>query len=382
VLGLGAIVAVGWGPKLRQKAERESATAALGSGRSITYSTARVSPLQSQLVLPGTAFAIETATIYARTTGFVREFKVDIGDHVKAGDVLAILDTPEIESDARSARARAAESALNEKIQEQTAERYRRLAEAGVNSKEQAAQAEAQANSAKAAASTSQAEVTRTSTLLDFRFVRAPFDGVVTRRNIEKGSLVTAGSGAGVSSLYEVTRTETLKIWVDVPQALAQEIHVGDEARVLSGTETVVGTIARTAGALDPLTRTLRVEIHIAGDQGILAGSFVRVSLDIHAKKPPVLVPANAIVPRPDGTYVFIAGPDGAVRMTAVEMGRELGVDVEVVSGLNGGERVATNPPENLAQGEKVHWIAPPPPAATATPAAPQPTGDKNRAPR
>ncbi|HSC87729.1 MAG TPA: efflux RND transporter periplasmic adaptor subunit [Polyangiaceae bacterium] len=371
---LGGIVVAGAVPKLRQKAERDAAAAEVQKARAVTWVKARRSASRSQLVLPGTALPIETATLYARTTGFVREFRADLGDRVKGGQILAVLDAPELESDASSAQARAAEAALNEKISRATAERYRRLAEAGASSREQADQAEAQANSAEASAKTSRAELSRSATLLDFRVVRAPFDGVITKRNVEKGTLVTAGSGAGVSSLFEVARTETLKIWVDVPQYLAADVQIGDEARVAAGTKSVPGKIVRTSGALDPTTRTLRVEIHVPGDQGILAGSFVRVGLDAQSAEPPVLIPANAVSPRGEGTFVFTVD-GGKTQQVQIQLGRELGAEVEVVGGLVGGETVVTNPAENLSGGETVRLVVPAAPApaaaasATATPA-------------
>jgi multidrug efflux system membrane fusion protein len=365
-VGLAALVGVGVVPKLNRRAELQAVQGTLGQPRLVTFAQAKVGDATGKVVLPGTAAPIETAIIYARTNGFVRDVKVDIGDRVKAGDVLAVLDTPEMESDARSAKARADETARNAKIIRATADRHTRLAQEGVSSLQQAEEAEARANSAEAALLTSRSDVDRWSTLLSFRYVRAPFSGVVTRRNVEKGSLVTAGSSSGVASLYELARMETLKVLVDVPQSLAQDIRVGESAQVSasSGALTVEGRVARTSGALDPSTRTLRTEVHVPGDKGILAGSFVRVALNTHAATPPVRVPANALAARAAGNFVFVIGDNNKIEEKKVTLGRELGAEVELVMGLTGNEKVVTNPPESLSAGETVRLVEKKSPAA------------------
>lgn len=382
-LGLAVLLGVGIVPKLNRRAELQAIQATMGQPRLVTFAQAKVGDASGKVVLPGTATPIETAIIYARTNGFVRDIKVDIGDRVEAGDVLAILDTPEMESDARSAKARAGETERNAKIVRATAERHIRLAEAGVSTREQAEEAEARANSADAALATSRADVDRWNTMLSFRYVRAPFSGVVTRRNVEKGSLVTAGSSAGVASLYELARTETLKIVVDVPQGLANDIRVGEPAPVIAGALTVEGRVARTAGALDPATRTLRTEVHVPGNKGILAGSFVRVALHTHAASPPVRVPANALVARPAGNFVYIIGDDNKIAERKVTLGRELGAEVELVLGLSGTERVVTNPPESITDGETVRLVEKksPTPSAPEKSAAPSQAQGGQRAP-
>lgn len=365
-LGLAGLLVLGLMPKLRAKSLRTEAQAALLEPRAVYVATARKAKGPAEVALPGTVQPIETAAVYARTTGFVREFLVDIGDRVKAGQVLAVLDTPEVEADARSAQARANESEQNEKLSRVVAERARLLAEQGAGSRAEADQSEAQANSASAKVGTSRADLGRVNTLLGFRYVRAPFDGVVTRRNVERGTLVTAGSTTAVSSLFEVSKTEMLKVRIDVPQALAGAIHVGDAALLRAEGAEVTARVARTAGALDPITRTLRVEVAVPGSSGILAGSFVRVVLQGSTPARPILIPANALSPRPDGIAVFVVDADGKAQLRKVELGRELGVDVELRAGLAEGEAVIKNPPENLASGEAVKVLPDPAPAASA----------------
>lgn len=355
--GLAAIIALGAIPKARMSADREAAQEAANQPRTVYVEEARLKDGPMTLVLPGSVIAWETAEIYSRTDGFVREYRADLGDQVKADQVLAVLDAPELESQARSAEAKVRELEANERLSRTRAERYKRLAEAGVNSREQADQYEVEANTTVAALEVSRAEVNRMRTLLGFRIVKAPFDGVVTRRSVEKGTLVTAGSTSGVTSLFEVARVEKLRVLVDVPQSIAASIRVGDEARVILGQNTVTGQIGRSAGSLNPSTRTMRVEVVIPGDQGILAGSFVRVSLSLMPAAPPVLVPANSVVPEAEGTVVFSVSGDGKVERRPIEIGRELGVDVEIVGGLSGGERIVKSPPESLRAGDTVRAV-------------------------
>lgn len=358
-LGTALIFALGLPPKLRAKALRVGALSELSGPRLVHVVPAKAAPAKVEVALPASVQAIETAKIYARTSGFVREYNVDIGDRVKKDQVLVVLDTPEIEADAQSARARQKEFEQNEKLSKTTAERYRRLADVGVTSADQADQLEAQANSISASLDTSRGELSRVNTLLSFRYVKAPFDGVVTRRNVERGTLVTAGSSTGVTSLFEVARTDSLKAVVDVPQALASLVRPGDAAIVRAEDISVEGKVTRTAGAIDPLTRTLRVEVGLSGDGPILPGTFVRVALTIESQKPRVIVPANALAPRAEGLFVFVVNSESQVEARKVELGRELGIEAEISGGLAVGERVIQNPPEGIGGGDTVKVVEP-----------------------
>jgi RND family efflux transporter MFP subunit len=357
---LAALLVLGLMPKLKAKSLRSEAHSALSEPRAVYVAAARKASGASEIALPGTVQPLETAGVFARTTGFVREYLVDIGDHVKAGTVLAILETPEVEADAQSAKARANESVQNQRLSRVIADRARVLAEQGISSQAEADQSEAQANSAAAKVDTTRADVSRVNTLLGFRQVRAPFDGVITKRNVERGTLVTAGSTSAVLSLFEVSKTDTLKVRIDVPQSLASSIRVGDAAVVRSESAEATGRISRTAGALDPITRTLRVEVALPGSAGILAGSFVRVVLTAANAAPPILVPANALSPRSDGIALFVVDAENRAQLRKVELGRELGVDVELRSGVEDGDQVIKNPPENLASGETVRPLTEP----------------------
>jgi membrane fusion protein, multidrug efflux system len=353
IAALAALLAIGIIPRIMKRRALDEAHASLLEPRVVTTVDAKRASAGGKLALPGAALPFQSGIIYARVNGFVRELRADLGDHVSAGQVLAVLDTPELQSDLVSARARAAENDRNAKLAHATSERYGALSESGVASKQQADETSARANSAESAAATARSEVERIETMLAFRQVTAPFSGVITRRGVERGSLVTAGSSAGITALYEIARIDTLKVFIDVPQSLAGSISIGDPAEVAAGGKSISGKVARTSGALDPATRTLRTEVHVPGDKGILSGSFVRVTLTTHDAEPPVLVPANAVVSRSGKNFLFTVDGD-VVREHPIAIGRELGATVEVTSGLLGNEKIVINPAETLADSEKV----------------------------
>ena len=193
----------------------------------------------------------------------------------------------------------------------------------------------------------------RLGALFAFRRVVAPFDGVITRRSVDRGALVNSAS----TPLFEIAQTSTLKVFVDVPQTLAPDVQPGLVARVFAP-ETpdriVEGKVVRTARALDPGTRTLRTEIHLPGGGPLLAGSFVRVRLQVQRSSAPMLIPAVSLVTRKEGPRALVVDAAGRVQQRVLILGRDMGVDVEVLSGLQDGERVVLSPPDELAEGATV----------------------------
>jgi RND family efflux transporter MFP subunit len=280
---------------------------------------------------------------------------VDLGDEVKEGQLLAVLHAPELEAELARANARFGEVERNLTLSKTSAERHARLAGAGISSQEAADEARARANSAEAALDSGSAEVSRLSALYAYRRVVAPFAGTITRRGVDKGALVKSSSTA----LYEIAQTSTLKIFVDVPQTLAGDIHPGVEAQVFTpeAPERLhAGKVVRTSRALDPSTRTLRTEIHLPGAtaKGPLAGAFVRVRLAVSRAAPPVLVAATALVVGKEGPRVLVLGAGNKLQSRPVMIGRDFGNDLEVLDGLQAGERVVMNPPDDLQAGAVV----------------------------
>jgi RND family efflux transporter MFP subunit len=195
--------------------------------------------------------------------------------------------------------------------------------------------------------------VGRLAALYAYRRVVAPFDGVITSRHVDRGALVKAAA----TPLYEIAQTRTLKVFVDVPQSLAGDVQPGLTAEVFAPeapTRVTPGKVVRTAGALDPGTRTLRTEIHLPGGGALLAGAFVRVRLEVQRSAAPVVVPAAALSLRKEGPRVVVLLADRRVKQQAVIPGRDLGTEIELLGGLDGGERVVLSPPDDLQDGAQV----------------------------
>jgi RND family efflux transporter MFP subunit len=283
---------------------------------------------------------------------------VDVGDPVKAGQLLAEIDSPETEEDLRLARVRLSEASANVGIVQRTAQRNENLVGAGVVSQQQADDATAQANSAVAALKTREAELQRVSALHGYQRVVAPFDGVVTRRGYDRGMLVGTAS-AGGSALFEVAQVDQLRVFVEVPQYLAREVTAGIAAVVYAPAEpqrTARGVVARTSGVLDQATRTLHTEVHIPGDGTVLPGAFVYVRFVLTRSAAPLIVPANTLLVRKEGTLLARV-VEGRIALTPVRIGRDLGKDLELLDGIKLGELVVINPQDDLSDGQPVRTV-------------------------
>ncbi len=360
---VATVLAAGVLPRLdRRRALDARAREVQGPTRVSVQAVRRGQP-STELVLPGTALPAQSTVIHARLDGFVQELHADLGDGVKEGRLLALLQAPELEADLARARARLGELERNLQLAQTSADRHARLAAGGVSSQEAADEARARANSAEAALASSRAEVSRLEALYAYRRVLAPFDGTITRRHLDRGALVKAASTA----LFDIAQTTTLKVFVDVPQTLAPDVRLGMAARVFApeAPEKIVeGKVVRTARALDPATRTLRTEIHLPGGGPLLAGAFVRVRLQVARTAAPVLIPAVALVTRKEGPRALVVGAGGRVTARPVVLGRDMGADLEVLSGVSVGERVVLSPPDDLADGATVQAAEAPTPEA------------------
>ncbi|APR85584.1 Putative Co/Zn/Cd efflux system membrane fusion protein [Minicystis rosea] len=356
-VALATLGVVGTLPRLRRNVALADTQAAATAARRVLVGKATSGPTRVEITLPGTIAPFRGTMLYAKTTGFVRTFSADIGDRVKAGQVLAEIQAPETDEELRLARARVREAEANLAIADENARRNDKLADAGLVSQQEASERRARANSAEAALGTSRAEVGRIGALMGYQKIVAPFDGVIVRRGTELGALVTPG---GTSLLFELAHIDTLRVFIDVPQALAAGVHIGGDAAVFlpsAPKDIVKGKIARTAGALDASTHTLRAEIHIAGGGPLLSGAFVSVRLGLENPAPPVIIPASALAVRKEGTHVLRVGPNRAVGMAKIEIGRDLGKEIEALSGIAVGDTVVLNPPDDLLAGEIVEPV-------------------------
>jgi multidrug efflux system membrane fusion protein len=365
LFALATVLVAGVLPRLERRRALDARAVELHGPPRVSIQPVRRGPAQSELVLPGTTLPEQNTVIHARLDGFVHQLHADLGDSVREGRLLALLQAPELEADLARARARLGELERNLTLSRTSADRHARLAESGISSQEAADEARARANSAEAALDASRAEVSRLGALYAYRRVVAPFDGVITRRSVDRGALVKSASTA----LFEIAQTRTLKVFVDVPQSLAADVQPGLRARVFAP-ETpdriVEGQVVRTARALDPATRTLRTEIHLPGGGPLLSGAFVRVGLQVPRTTAPLLIPAVALVTRKEGPRALVV-TSGRVQQRVLVLGRDMGVDVEVLGGLHDDDQVVLSPPDDLADGTPVQ-ATPPRPAAPAPP--------------
>ncbi len=314
------------------------------------------------LALPGTLQGFIESPIYARTSGYVLRWQRDIGARVAKGDLLAELDTPEVDQQLAQAVAARDQAASSLDLAKSSAERWEALrARDAVSQQElderRSAYLQAQANLAAAAAN-----VQRLHHLEDFKRILAPFDGVVTRRNVDVGDLVDAGNGGSARALFALAQTDPLRIYVYVPQNYASMVRRGTAVKVHlseNPATSYAGAIARTAGAIDTTTRTLQVEISLPNRDGqLLPGAYVQVELPVGDRNK-LLAPSNSLIFRPEGTLVALVDSQGRVHLQPVTLGRDFGQTVELLSGVPEGAQLILNPADSLAEGDVVR-VRPP----------------------
>jgi RND family efflux transporter MFP subunit len=337
----------------------------------------------SRLVLPGYTAAWHSSTIYARVNGYVGKWFVDIGDRVKSGQVLALIETPDLDAELAAARAQLQASqaqVLARKAEAQfsltTYERWRDSPRGVVSEQEREEKkadydsAVARLKSAEADAALAQARVTQYSAMAAFKQVTAPYDGVITVRDIDIGNLVTAGSTAATTPLYVMSQNDPIRVFVDAPQSAADDL-INSKAPVQIQTSSGAareysGTVTRTSNALNPQARTLRVEVDIANPKDeFVPGMYVKVGFGL----PPrglVQVPAAALIFRASGPQVARVGADGRVSFRNVTLGRDDGNMVELSSGVAAGDQLALNISSQIGDGEQVRTQVPTAPAAVA----------------
>jgi len=331
----------------------------------------RQSPAIVEVQLPGDVQALQETTVYPRTSGYLKQWLVDIGDEVKAGQLLAVIDTPDVDDQLSKAKATlgqlkarqiTAESDL--RLADTTLLRYESLDRDNAVSKLELDQRRAAAETTKSALAAAKADVAggvadveRLTTMQDFSRVYAPFAGTITARNVEIGQLLTNGNGAS-QSLFHLAQTNPVRVFVNVPQIYSPGVKVRMEAnlvvREMPGRK-FVGKVTRTARAIDPATRTLLTEIQVPNDDhALLTGSYVQVRMNVARDNPPVLIPAAALVFNADGTRVAVVDSSQHVHFQNVEVDGDFGVDVGVSSGLKVEDRIVANPGARLTEGGAV----------------------------
>ena len=333
--------------------------------------TVRGAPAGGSLTLPGETAAWYESTIYARVSGYVAKWYVDIGDHVKAGQVLALIDTPELDAEFLAAKAKLKVSEAQVKVKQadaafaaSTYERWRDSPKGVVSDQEREdkkagnAGAAAQLEAARAQVNLDQADVDRLSAFEQFKRVTAPYTGTITERRIDIGNLVTAGSSGDTTLLYRMAQDDPIRIFVDVPQSAAPDLmKIGIPAKILTGAasgQSISGAITRTSDAIDPRARTFRAELDIPNADGrLVSGEYVQVAFDL-PNNGMSQVPAAALVFATSGPRVAVVGADGTVRFQPVTIGRDDGNEVELSSGVSDGERLVLNISNQIVAGQKV----------------------------
>jgi RND family efflux transporter MFP subunit len=331
--------------------------------RSVTVVSPSPANAVAEVRLPGSTSALQETIIYARTSGYIASLNADIGDRVKAGQLLAMIASPEVDQQLNEARARREEGHANLALAESRLKRIKDVSTTGAVSAQDFDDAKAVYNSQLAAQRVSDNVVSRLETEQSYQKVVAPFDGVVTRRNIELGSLITAGSGTNVSSLFELQQQTTMRVFIDVPQSWAASITPGTTAGVELRefpSEHLQAKVIRTSSALDPSTRTLRTELHLPNTDGrLMPGMYVQVKLSLDNARGALVIPTSTLVIDSAGVGVVTVNPESHIARTPIKLGRDFGREVEVVTGLTPNARLVVSPRDDLQDGEAVIVVEP-----------------------
>ena len=337
-----------------------------------------------ELTLPGTLLPIQEALIFARTNGYVKHWKVDIGEQVKQGQVLAEIETPEIDRELKQALAIQQQVKANMELARSTAERWKAVLKENAVSPQEVDEKISALKARQADYAASQASVERLIQMKSFQRVNAPFAGTITGRNVEIGQLISANNTDPSRWMFKVAKMDTLKLYINVPQSHMRMIKTDMPVNVIlkEFPQPFTGKVLRTAGALDPQSKTLQTEINVPNEKGELAaGMFVQAKFALNQTEPNILLPANTLMVRQDGPQVA-AVTNNTVQLRKVKLGRDLGTQIEILSGIAEKDMIVTNPTDAMRDGVSVNMkiaepekpAAPPASKAEDKPAAPKPT--------
>jgi membrane fusion protein, multidrug efflux system len=311
------------------------------------------------LVLPGSLLAYEESPIYARTNGYLVRWYKDIGSRVEKGELLAKIDTPEVDQELNQSRATREQILAQMDLAKISADRWENLRKSDSVSAQEADQYVSGYQQSKANLAAADANVRRLEQLEGFKDVYAPFSGVLTKRNVDPGALINAGAGAAGRELFDLARVDPLRVYTSVPQAYAPYIKVGATTTVTLQEfpgQKFTGKVVRTAEAIDPGTRTLLTEVDVPNANGrLLPGSFGEVHFAVGSGVNKVTVPVNAMLFRAEGPRVAVVGADGKVQLRPINIGRDYGATLEVLGGVSPADRIIINPPDSLEDGQPVN---------------------------
>jgi RND family efflux transporter MFP subunit len=326
----------------------------------VTYKVSH-SGLTEEIILPGTLQPWHETTIYARTNGYMINWLVDIGEHVKKGQLLATISSPEVDADLRQTKAELKTAQANSALAKITAKRWKNLVKTEAVSKQETDEKVSQATALEATVKSTQANVERLQKLVGFEKVIAPFDGFITSRTTDIGRLINAGSGSTLP-LFSIVQANPLRLYIRIPQYYVAKINKGLQV-YLSLAEhpekTYSAKLLNTAQAIETNTRTLLAQFEVDNSRfQLLPGSYVEVHLQVTRDKNTIRLPVNTLIFRANGAQVAALEKDNLVNIKAVVIGRDLGDTLEIISGVKPGENIIVNPADDLRQGQKVNVVS------------------------
>lgn len=360
---VACIVLAGVVPRLRARAALRAETYDLAVP-TVSAIHPKLGAPETEIVLPGNIQAFIDSPIYARTDGYLKNWYADIGAHVKQGQLLAEIETPEVDQQLDQARADLNTAQANYNLSEITATRYQGLLQSDSVSKQDVDNAVGDFQAKKAIVASAEANVKHFEELQSFEKIYAPFDGVITARNTDIGHLIDSGASGGTATeLFHISSTQVLRVYVNVPQQDSPSAKPGLAADLTLQEfpgRRFPGKLVRTAKAIDPVSRTLLVEVDVQNPDGtLLPGAYTEVHLQIPSGAPAAIVPASALIFRSQGLQVGTVENGNRAALVDVTLGRDFGADVEVVSGLSTNDLVIVNPPDSLVSGEIVRIATP-----------------------
>jgi len=358
------IVVAGILPRIQARTALRRETAEMAIPAVVVVQPKRSAPAQ-EIVLPANVQAFADAPIYARTNGYLRRWYVDIGSRVKEGQLLAEIDTPEVNQQLRQSLADLATAQANLNLSKITSERYAGLLKTDSVSKQESDNAAGDYEAKQANLQSAQANVKRLEELKSFQKIYAPFSGVITTRNTDVGALIDSGSSGGVrTELFHIVQPDKLRVYVSVPQVYSQAAKPGLTAELTLSEfpgRPFEGKLVRTANAIDPASRTLLVEIAVNNPTGqLFTGSYAEVHLKLPTAASAFILPVNTLLFRAEGLRIATVGEGQKVELKPITIGHDFGSEVEVLAGLSGSENVIVNPPDSVVTGETVRITQPP----------------------
>lgn len=358
VVAVFAGLAIYSGIRSRAEAETKLARATESAAvPSVNVVYPQTGSASQEIALPGSTQPYIDTPIYARTSGYLRKWSFDIGAHVKKGQLLAVIETPELDEQLQQAQAQLKNAEANLQLAQITAARWQHLLQTNSVSHQETDQALSDLASKEALVSSNQANVRRLEQLQDYENVYAPFDGVITQRNTDIGDLIQAGENSPPRELFHLASVSTLRVYIPVPEVYTDAVRTGEKVNLTLDEypgQKFTGTLVRNSDAIDPASRTLNVEVDVANPDGKLRpGAYVFVHLTVPPVNGAVTVPANALLFRSEGLRVGVVR-NGHAELVPITIGHDYGSSVEVVSGLKASEPVILNPSDSLESGQVV----------------------------